>query len=264
MKFILFLITVFLLIPNHCDAVVKRHDVPPENYVLEKAPEYLIDMPHEGHGVLISPQWVVTVAHVIFYDYVGKNIKIGSKNYRIESVVKHPDYIEPDDSLFEGDAAPLMMFFKNRSDIALIKLSSPVSNVTPIKVYQKADEVGKKITVFGRGATGDGSSGENVETKSLRIMNSFQNVIDGAEGNWLTFKFNAAPNALPLEGIHGSGDSGGASIIYQEGVPFLVGLSSWQYWCGELASFKGGLYGTSAYQVRLSSYNDWILGVLDH
>jgi hypothetical protein len=109
------------------NAVVKRHDVPPENYVIDKMPEYLIDMPHEGHGVLINSQWVVTVAHTIFYDYVGKDLIVGSKAYEIESVHIHPDYSEPNKNLLKGDLAPLMSFFKSRSDIALIKLSSKLA-----------------------------------------------------------------------------------------------------------------------------------------
>lgn len=155
-----------------------------------------------------------------------------------------------------------MRFLKSRSDIALIKLSSPVSDVKPLKIYKNVNEVNKTITVFGRGATGDGLRGEDAKTKPLRVLHSFQNIVETADGNWLTFKFDEPANALSLEGIHGSGDSGGASIIIENGVPFLVGLSSWQYWRGDLASFKGGLYGTTAYQVRLSSYHKWILGVL--
>jgi len=244
-------------------AVVKRHDLPPENYVLEKAPEYLIDMPHEGHGVLINSQWIVTVAHTIFYDYVGKELRIGSKNYAIDSVYIHPDYNEPQQSLFKGDLAPLMSFLKSRSDIALIKLTLPVSDVKPINIYTGRSEKGKTITVFGKGATGNGLTGENSETKPLRVINQFQNIVEKAAGNWLAFKFDEPGNALSLEGMHGSGDSGGAAVIFQNGTPFLVGLSSWQLAHGDISTFKGGLYGTTAYQVRVSNYHSWILDVLD-
>jgi hypothetical protein len=260
MKILSFLLLFLYSLASN--AVVKRHDIPAENYLLETSPEYLIDMPHEGHGVLIDPQWVLTVAHTIFYDYVGKSLTIGANTYKIESVHKHADYVEPEKSLFQGKAAPLMRFLTSRSDIALIKLSSPVSDIKPIDIYPNTQEKGKTITVFGRGATGDGLTGEITETKSLRQLNQFNNVIESAEGHWLTFKFDKPANALPLEGMHASGDSGGASVIFQEGVPYLVGLSSWQRWHGELASFKGGLYGTTAYQVRVSNYLDWILSVL--
>ncbi len=47
----------FIIFFSTCsNAVVKRHDVHPEIYVIDKIPEYLIDMPHEGHGVLIDSQ----------------------------------------------------------------------------------------------------------------------------------------------------------------------------------------------------------------
>tara|TARA_R110000737_G_scaffold251518_1_gene260972 strand:- start:413 stop:1201 length:789 start_codon:yes stop_codon:yes gene_type:complete len=260
MKALFLLPLIFFAIGSN--AVVKRHDIPPENYVIEKAPEYLIDMPHEGHGVLISSQWIVTVAHTIFYNYVGKDILIGSKNYEIESVHIHPDYTQPNKDLLKGDLAPLMSFFKSRSDIALIKLTSIVSGVAPINIYAGKSEKDKTITVYGKGATGNGLTGEDPDTKSLRVMNQFQNIVESAEGNWLAFKFDEPENALVLEGMHGSGDSGGASVVFIKGVPFLVGLSSWQLGHGDISSFKGGLYGTTAYQVRVSNYHDWILAVL--
>ena len=262
MKALFLFIIIFFSTSTH--AVVKRHDVPPESYVLDKTPEYLIDMPHEGHGVLISSQWLVTVAHTIFYDYVGKELVVGSKTYKIESVHIHPDYAEPNKNLLKGDLAPLMSFFQSRSDIALIKLSSSVSGVKPINVYQGSNEKGKTITVYGKGATGNGLIGEDIETKALGVINRFQNVIDTAKGNWLAFTFNEPGNALPLEGMHGSGDSGGASIIFEQENPVLVGLSSWQMGHGDIANFKGGLYGTTAFQVRVSMYNDWIASVLGH
>ena len=249
-------------IATSSNAVVKRHDIPSRNYVLEKVPEYLIDLPHEGHGVLIKPQWVVTVAHTIFYNYIGKKLRVGDKVFEIEKVHIHPLYIEPDGVLFKGDAAPLMKFLESRSDIALIKLSSPVTTSEPIDIYPNIDQAGKEITVFGRGATGNGEIGENLETKSLRELNHFRNIIESSKGNWLSYKFNKPPEALPLEGMHGAGDSGGASVITENGKTYLVGLSSWQFWRGDLANFKGGLYGTTAYQVRVSNYRDWIESVL--
>ena len=262
MKFWWLMFAVCLMLPDYCYAVVKRHDISPESYSVKNVPKYLIDMPHEGHGALIAPQWIVTAAHVIFYDYTGKSIKIGGKSYIIESVTIHPDYREPDESLLKGDAERLMQFFAARSDIALIKLSSPVTDATPIKIYQEANEAGQTVTVFGRGATGNGLTGENLSTKPLRKMNSFQNKIEHAKENWLTYRFDSPPDSLPLEGIHGSGDSGGPSVIFLDGEPYLAGLSSWQYWQGDLSIFTGGLYGTTAYQVRLSTYRDWIASVL--
>ena len=258
MKLTISLILILLISSQYSFAVVKRHDVPAKNYKVAKIPEYLVDMPHEGHGALIAPKWIVTVAHNIFYDYTGKNIKIGNKDYKISKVIIHSGYTKPDESLFKGDSKPLMNFFKKRDDIALIKLSSSVDDITPIKLYKDTDEQGKIITVYGRGTTGNGLIGEVAETKQLRIMNLFQNVIDESHGNWLSFKFDSPSNALDLEGMHGSGDSGGSSVITKNNRLYLVGLSSWQYWSGDLSLFQGGLYETKAYQVRISSYSKWI------
>ncbi|ACV26452.1 trypsin-like serine protease [Kangiella koreensis] len=262
MKLIIFLIFVLLTSSQYSFAVIKRHDIPAKNYEVAKPPEYLVDMPHEGHGVLIAPRWIVTVAHTIFYDYTGKTIKVGNKDYEIAKVVIHSGYTKPDESLFKGDSKPLMDFFKKRDDIALIKLSSNVDDITPIKLYEDTNEQGKTITVYGRGATGNGLVGELAETKKLRSMNSFQNIIEESEGNWLSYKFDSPPNALDLEGMHGSGDSGGSSVIIKKNRIYLVGLSSWQSWDGELSLFKGGLYENNAYQVRISSYYKWIHSVI--
>jgi hypothetical protein len=98
---ILFLLSI-IFFSTYSNAVVKRHDVPSEIYFIDKVPEHLIDMPHEGHGVLINSQWIVTVAHTIFYDYVGKDLFIGSKVYEIESVHIHPDYTQPNKDLLKS------------------------------------------------------------------------------------------------------------------------------------------------------------------
>lgn len=243
-------------------AVVMRDDVPEKHYQVETAPEYLVDMLHEGHGVLISPRWIVTVAHLIFYNYQGKEITIRGKHYKISKVIIHPEYGIPDESILKGDAKPLMGFFKSRSDIALIKLTSAVDNVVPIQLYSNTDEKGKLITVYGRGAKGNGVVGELLATKSQKVLNKFQNIITQSQGNWLSFKFDHSPDALKLEGMHGSGDSGGPSIMYLDKSPVLLGLSSWQYWNGDISAFKGGLYGTTGYQVRISSYVEWINSVI--
>jgi secreted trypsin-like serine protease len=156
-----------------------------------------------------------------------------------------------------------MKHLATQDDLALIKLAEPVSgNIKSIKLNTEFNESGKIVTVFGRGAVGNGKTGENPETKQKKVLNHFQNEIEETHKQWLVYTFDASPNGLPLEGMHGSGDSGGPAVITQNGQQLLIGLSSWQHWEGDLANFKGGLYGTQAYLVKISYYIGWIQSVL--
>lgn len=257
---VFFLFFFTLALPSQ--AIVTRHDISPEQYLADSAPEFLVDMPGEGHGVLIEPNWIVTVAHLIFADYAGKTIVIHGKTFEIENVFIHKLAKKPDSTLFQGDAKPLMDFMKSTSDIALIKLKKPVTHVQPISIYPHRDEKGKAVTAFGRGATGNGLTGSDFETKRKKVLRTMTNRIDLAEGNWLSITLDNKDQGLPLEGIDGSGDSGGPLIIEKDGQAYLAGLFSWDYVEGDLKSFKHGLYGGKSYQVRLSSYQAWIRSIM--
>ncbi|MDF1699060.1 MAG: hypothetical protein P1U56_24620, partial [Saprospiraceae bacterium] len=75
MKIILVFICFLIPISEHPNPIIQRHDTSESDYrVKENIPEFMIDLPHEGHGVLISEQWILTVAHTIFYDYRNKEI----------------------------------------------------------------------------------------------------------------------------------------------------------------------------------------------
>lgn len=253
-KFIL----LFLVFSYPASGIVIRHDIPPANYELKEAPRFLIDMPHEGHGVLIAENWILTVAHVIFYDYEGQQLEIAGNTYSIESVFKHPNYSVPPDEYLSGNSQNLMMFLASRSDIALIKLSEPVSRMEPISIYKEDDVIGRTISIYGKGATGNGLLGEDQESKFDRILRRCHNVVESVEGHWITYIFDSSDSTLPLEGMHGSGDSGGPSVIHIDSQPYLLGLSSWQYLEGELEHLKSGVYGTRAYQIRAASFSEWI------
>ena len=143
MKKSIILSLALLFISQPGVTIVTQHDLPAEAYLAHKQPDYLVDMPGEGHGVLIKKNWVVTVAHLIFADYRGKLLTIAGKSYEIEKVIIHHNAVKPPKSLFNGDAKPLMNFLKGTSDIALIKLGSSVEDVSPVRLYTGSDEVGK-------------------------------------------------------------------------------------------------------------------------
>jgi len=149
-----------------------------------------------------------------------------------------------------------------RSDITLIELAHPVNHLKPIALYNQNDEQGKIVEIFGKGATGNGKTGMVFDTKHERKLRFCRNIISGTDDKWLSYQFDFGDSALPLEGIHGSGDSGSASVVYINKTPYLIGLSSWQ-WQGDKSELSPMLYGTTAYQVRISSYTKWINSVIN-
>ncbi len=82
-------------------------------------------------------------------------------------------------------------------------------------------------------------------------------VEDLADGRLLILEFLAPPNATPLEGTGGPGDSGSGAFIMVEGEYFLAGVGSFG------SDFNGdGIengYGDLDGYARISIAYDWIL-----
>lgn len=249
-----------LLASTSVDAVVIRHDVAKEKYLVAKGHPALVDMRHEGHGMLIAPEWVVTAAHVIFYDYKGKTITIGGQEREIEQVIFHPGYAKPAKGIFSGYSGPSQAYLRGNHDIALVKLKAPVTDVKPIQPYEGSDEIGEIVTLYGRGNTGTGVTGQVEKTKGT--LRRAQNTISSSADHWLHYRFDQGDNALPLEGFQGNGDSGGPAIIRKDGMDYLAGLASWDVYDGDLKDFKGSIYGMEAALIRMSYYKEWMSDVM--
>ncbi|GLX79491.1 hypothetical protein tinsulaeT_28310 [Thalassotalea insulae] len=257
------LVTVLLMVISYSStAIVIRHDVSPEQYLVEKKPPYLVYMPHEGQGTLIAPNWVLTVAHVIFYDYKGKYLTIGDKEYAIESVIIHPEYRKLDKTVLAKGTKMVMDFQYANQDIALVKLATPVNDVTPIALYPSNDELGQEVMAYGRGATGNGLNGAIYESKKQQVLRKLTNKIDEVKAQWLSITFDQNEQATLLEGIDGSGDSGGPVVVKKDHRTYLAGMFAWDYVEGPLEEFVAGQYGNKSYQVRVSSYLDWISQII--
>jgi hypothetical protein len=242
------------------NAVVIRHDISKEKYIVTEGLEALVNMPYDGHGLLIAPEWIVTVGHLIFQDYQGKELEVGGKKYTIDHVIFHDGYSRPPKGIFSGYSGPSQNYLRTNHDIALIKLSKPVVGVKPISLYGSNNEVGAIVTLIGKGNTGDGLTGQQAKTKGT--LRKAENKITVAENQWLSYRFDRGEQALPLEGIQGDGDSGGPVLIEQDGKVYLAGLASWDVYDGDISEFQGGLYGMSASVVRISYYISWINDVM--
>lgn len=260
-------------------AVVIRADVDDARY---RAPASvfpaLADLPGEGHGVLIAPQWVVTAAHAapMQMDGMETDVSIGGVPRKVKRVVVHPGYRKlseqvASEAVASGDVSKIYAVLASSDDIALIELAAPVTDVAPVPLYRGAQEVGMTAELAGKGATGDGVKGKDPQSPHRNVLRRAFNVIVGADTRYVWYRFDAPPSALPLEGITGSGDSGGPLFIGEGRSIQLVGLASWSkyppdhpFWKTWAPShpFVEGLYGVVVNAVRVSRYISWIESVM--
>ena len=251
-----------VLVSSAASALVLRHDVADSAYTIP-AGEFpaLVDLPQEGHGVLISNQWIVTAAHVTQFRPVNQ-VAINGKCHSVEKVIVHPGYKSPSHVPTSGDMAPLMAIMAANDDIALIKLSQPLKDVTPAVLHRSSDEEGALGKLYGRGATGNGLFGQIMHSPHRDVLRRAYNRVSSANGQWLTYQFDSGSQGHPLEGMSGSGDSGGPLLIEVDGKVTLAGLTAWQFATGDISSFRPGRYGQIGYLVRISHYADWIDSVI--
>ena len=72
---------------------------------------------------MIAPRWLLTAAHLakdIKTGDASAKITIGKKEYRVEKVIPHPDYKNA----------------KSGADLALVKLTEDVTEITPVPIYR--------------------------------------------------------------------------------------------------------------------------------
>lgn len=268
-----------LAVSTAVGAVVIRADVDDAKYrVPASAFPALVDMPGEGHGVLIAPQWVVTAAHATPMQMQGmeNDVSIGGVARKVKRVITHPGYKKVPDQLIKevlaaGDLTKLHAFLDSSDDIALIELTSPVTDVTPVPLYRGNKEVGMTAELVGKGATGNGAKGQDSHSSHRTVLRHAFNVIVGDDARYVWYRFDTPTSALPLEGITGNGDSGGPLFIQDGSSRQLVGLASWSKYPPDHPFLKTwtpdrplveGLYGEIVHAVRISNYIPWIEGLI--
>ncbi|MFC3551975.1 S1 family peptidase [Lysobacter cavernae] len=262
-----YLLFVLLAISSTASAIVIRSDVDDAKYrIPASAFPALADMPGEGHGVLIAPQWVLTAAHAAPMHDMEQTVSIGGVERKVESVINYPTYTRMPEALAKealasGDPAKIHQFLATSDDIALVKLAAPVRDVAPVPLYRGNEEIGKTVQIIGKGATGNGADGQLPHGSHRTILRRAFNAITGAGARYLWYQFDPPPSGLPLEGVLGSGDSGGPVMIYNNGTKQLVGLGSWIR-SAPGNGLQAGLYGQVVYNVRVSRYVKWIDSVI--
>lgn len=263
-SFLLMLLTT----ASTASAIVIRHDVDDSKYRVT-ASEFLalVDMPGEGHGVLIAPRWVITAAHTIPSHSKLQHVTINGVSRDVERVVTHSGYKTLpqtliDQAMASGEAMLIVVFLASSDDIALIQLTEAVTDVAPVKLYKDGNEAGQIAKIVGKGATDTGANGHSPNGPNRSELRRAFNKITSAYDRWLCYVFDPPATALALEGTLGNGDSGGPVLVQSNDQWLLAGLGSWKVAQGDVRTARPGLYGQTTCNVRVSHYAEWIDSVI--
>ena len=167
-----------------------------------------------------------------------------------------------DQAMASGEAMLIVVFLASSDDIALVKLTQPVTDVAPVAIYKDSDEPGQIVKIVGKGATDTGATGHDPKGPNRTELRRAFNKITSAHDRWFCYVFDEPPSALPLEGITGNGDSGGPALIQVKDEWLLAGVATWKVVRGNVTTARPGVYGQTNCNVRLSHYNEWIESVI--
>jgi len=184
-------------------------------------------------GTLITPRDVATAAHcAVGINNSDGRFSVEGMTYATTSIHVHPSYND----------------FTLNNDIAVFRLSRPITNIEPSPIFRGTPRVGQILTLVGYGAGGTGASGHTGDFGTKRVGVT---PIDGVEETLITWRFDdeTESNTAP-------GDSGGAAFLDVSGQYHLAGITSG----GD--RWDAG-FGDNSFDTRVDSFADWIDATTD-
>ncbi|TCO82520.1 putative secreted protein with PEP-CTERM sorting signal [Chthoniobacter flavus] len=229
-------------------AITIRDDTPDSSYLtLGADPTYQAAGFFSGGsfgGTLITDpfglnEYVVTATHLVEAGRIvagSSTFTIGGNAYGVSAIFSAPGYNSS----------------TQQNDLSVIRLSAPVTGVTPVQYYTGTAELNKTVTAIGYGFSGTGLTGGVTADSQRRGMNNVIDVLDASTisaglpstsylfdfdnpsgtSNSLSLlntggKANSSASALSLEGSLAAADSGGGEFAMIGGTLYLVGVNSY-------------------------------------
>ena len=271
-----FFVAILFFYSISASAIVIRHDVDSKKHT-ENENNFPAIFPLFDDGsikecvaTLIDEEWAITAAHctILIANQNLKNnphgIKISGIRNSITKVLVPEEYGKIKPVYNESGEILDVKGIKDESyDVALLKLGTLVTHVSPLSLYKKSDEIGKEIMILGWGDFGKGNLGiEYTQPTNDGTFRFAQNKISEVEGNFIIFNFDS-PNSkdiLPFEGVAGPGDSGGPALIKNGSEFEVIGISSGGSYTDDLANnnLNDGRYGWVEYYIRTFKIHNWV------
>jgi secreted trypsin-like serine protease len=263
---------LFWSFTNVVDAGVIRDDVADASYLaLGNSPTYgavgqvtFASNSDWGSGTLIAGRWVLTAAHLVrsnFWANTPGNVQftVGGNTYSGSQIFLNPGFVQ--NTPYNGN------------DIAIVKLSSAVPNVSPIGLYTNNDELGQTGTYVGFGRTGNGLTGQVASGPTKRggtndIDVTGDQFSSGWSSNVLLSDFDSPSSNVssfgssipsPLEYQPAEKDSGAGLFLDVAGVPKIAGVVSFALFNGDGINYA---YGDGIAATRISGQLPWITSVV--